>query len=281
MANRASGTLRVIVLGTDLSVASEAPVARALAIAARTGAEVHVVHAAPRIPRALARRFSFGDDRQLRQALDDVIEPLRRADIRVRAHLMQGDAVKALTAKARAVAADIVIVGSRGRALPDVVLGSTAERLLALDQHRVLLARRDSSRPYAEVLIAANEDSDLRAQAEAAALFSRRPSKVLHAFEAPLESTLRLRGAISKELNGYRADAKREASERMTKQLKLAGIEPSQLVLRHGHAVALMQRVPLDTLLVLSRRHSTVSRLFLGSVTRAAVAHVRCDVLLV
>jgi nucleotide-binding universal stress UspA family protein len=144
-----------------------------------------------------------------------------------------------------------------------------------------LLARRDSSRPYAEVLLAANEDSDLRSQVEAAALFSDEAPKVLHTFEGPFESTLQLHGASSKELNSYRADARRNAEAIMTKRLKQAGLEPSQLVLRHGHALTLLQRIPRDTLLVLSRRRSTISRLLLGSVTRTVVAHGSCDVLLV
>jgi nucleotide-binding universal stress UspA family protein len=201
--------------------------------------------------------------------------------VRARPHLTQGDAVKALTTKARALAADLVVVGARGRAIPDAMIGSTAERFIALDRHRVLLVRRPATRVYREVLIAANEDSRLEDQVAAAAVLATDQPSVLHVYEAPFESVLRSHGASTAELRSYREEARRAAEPRMAKLVEKAGLTRAQLVLRHGSAVQVLQRVDRDSLLVLSRGRSVVRHLLFGSVTRAVVAHGGSDVLLV
>jgi nucleotide-binding universal stress UspA family protein len=281
MASEARRAPRVIILGTDFSAGSQNALSRAIQLAKRHGAAVHVVHAAPSIPRAIARKFSFADDRKLRAALDGLTDQIREAGLRARPHLTHGDPVKALTVKARALAADLVVVGARGRAAADAMIGSTAERFIALDRHRVLLVRRPATRAYGEVLIAANEESRLADQLAAAALFSSDPPSVLHVYEGPFESVLRLHGASGAELRSYRELARREAAPGMTKLMEKAGLQRARLVLRHGSAVQLLQRVARDSLLVLSRGRSVVRHLLFGSVTRAVVAHGGSDVLLV
>lgn len=281
MASGARRLPRVLVVGTDFSAESEGALTRAIQIASTHGASVHVVHAAPRIPRALARRFSISDDRKLREALETAVEQLSKAGVRGRAHLVQGDPVKALTVKARAFAADLVVVGSRGRSVQDAVLGSTAERLSAYDRHRVLLVRRASTRPYREVLIAASEESDLRAQVASAALLSNAAPSMFHAYESAFEPALLLHGASVAVLSSYRAEVRREAEALMAKLLDEAGLSRGRLVLRRGNPQRLLPRVHRDSLLVLSRGRSKLRHLVLGSVTRRVIAHGSSDVLLV
>jgi nucleotide-binding universal stress UspA family protein len=268
-------------LGTDFTPESDNALLRATDLAVAHGASVHVVHVARRLPSALARKFSFLDEGKLRDRLNTMVEGLRAAGVAARAHLSHGELVKALTAKARALAADLVIVGARGRTVPDMMIGSTAERLIALDRPRVLLVRRPAKRPYNAVVIAANEDSDLRKQVEAAALFSTERPSLLHVYEGLFEASLALHGMSPAERNEYRAAARRGAAARMAKRLEKARIEDARLVLRYGRASHELQRIAPDSLLVLSRGGSVVRELLLGSVTRAVVAHGRSDLLLV
>jgi len=160
------------------------------------------------------------------------------------------------------------------------LIGSTAERLVALDRHRVLLVRRSATRTYREVLIAADEESRLEDQVAAAGLFSTVPL-VLHAYEGPFTSVLRSHGASSADLRHYRETAKREAESTMTTLVEKVGLHRRRLVLRHGSAVRLLQHVHRDSLLVLSRGRSVVRHLLFGSVTRAIVAYGNSDLLLV
>jgi nucleotide-binding universal stress UspA family protein len=281
MASRAKSGLRTIVLGTDFAAPAQNALARALHIAKLNDATLHVVHATPRLPRPFARRFRLPSDHKLRESLERVLERIRKAGVPVHAHLMQGNAIKVLTAKARAVAAELVVVGARGRTFPDSMIGSTAERLIAMDQHRVLMVRRTANRSYSEVVIAANEDSRLKEQVAAARLLSSGARYVLHAYEAPFESALLVHGIGAGALRRHRAIGRREAEARMVALVRRAGLEASDLVLRHGSATRVLQRVDHDALLVLSRGASVVRRLLIGSVTRAVVAYGASDLLLV
>lgn len=281
MARRAPERPHAIVLGTDFSTGSQIAEARAVELALRYRAALHVVHAGPRLPRVLTSRFSSLSEGKLREALDAVVAALRDAGVDARAHLSHLDPVKALTAKARAVAADLVVVGTRGGSVLKTMIGSTAERLIATDQHRVLLVRSSSARAYRKIVIAASEDSRLREQVAAAAFISVRPPTVLHAYEAPYESRLILHGASVNELSKYRASARREAKLRMDKLMTQMGLERLPLVLHHGSPFRLLERFDPDSLIVLSRGRSRARRLFFGSVTRAVVAYGRSDVLLV
>ncbi len=280
MANR-QPRLKTIVLGTDLDAASQNALLRALLIAEPHRASIHVVHATPRLPRLLSRRYGVLDDRKQREALDEVAGRIRKAGLRAHPHLVEGNAVEVLTVKARAVAADLIVVGTRGRMFPDAVMGSTAERLIASDRHRVLLVRHAAKRLYAEVVIAVNEDSRLEEQATAARLVSDKTPSLLHAYEGPFEPTLALHDVGTTEMRRYRQSVRREAELRMTELIEKAGEDPAQLVLRHGNASQVLQRIDRNDLLILSRGRSSVRHLLLGSVTRAVVAYGASDVLLV
>jgi nucleotide-binding universal stress UspA family protein len=281
MPHRAQHGPRTIVFGTDFSAASQNALLRTVKIAKQHDATIHVIHAAPRLPRLFSRRFRLLNDRKQREALDGVEKRIQQAGVQVRAHLMHGNAIEILTAKARAVAADLVVVGARGRVFPDSMIGSTAERLIAMDRHRVLLVRRAANRSYRDVVIAANEDSRLKEQVAAARLLSIAAPSVLHAYEGPFESTLMLHGVRAGELRKHRAIARREAEVRMAGLIEQVGLRRADLVLRHGNAARVLQRVDRDALLVLSRGRSAIRHLLLGSVTRSVVAYGASDLLLV
>lgn len=281
MAKRARQRSHAIVVGVDFLEGSRLAQLRAAELARRYRAALHVVHAASRIPRVLSRRFSSVSDGKLRDALNAEVEALRAAGVDAHAHLMHGDPVKCLTAKARAVAADLVVVGTRGNSVLAAVIGSTAERLLASDQHRVLLVRHSGKRAYRKIVIAASEESRLREQLAAASFVSAKPVSVLHAYEAPFESALVAHGASIGELSKHRATARREAALSMGKLMAKAGLEGAPLVLHHGNPFQLLERFNPDWLIVLSRGRSRARQLLLGSVTRGVVAYGRCDVLLV
>jgi nucleotide-binding universal stress UspA family protein len=271
---------RTLVLGTDFSPASENATLRTIKIAKDHDAVVHVVHATTRLPRLFSERLRKENEQKQRKALDDLLDRIRKVGVEARGHVSNGDAIKVLTARARAVAADLVVVGARGRTLPDSMIGSAAERLIAMNRHRVLLVRTPAKHAYSDVLIAANQDSRLKEQIAAAMLFSSSPITVLHAYEAPFESVLLMHGVGGHELIKHRSVARREAKKRMLELIEKAGLKPPRLVLEHGTAAQVLQRVDREALLVLSRGHSVVRQFLLGSVTRAVIAYGVSDVLL-
>ncbi|CAN5923978.1 hypothetical protein BH11MYX4_BH11MYX4_06260 [soil metagenome] len=275
-----------IVVGTDFSPAARNAVARAALIARETDATLHVVHALAPLPLAIVREFLGEGAARPGPAIDEVVSELRTQGVSTRAHEVRGPAAAALGRIARDVRAALVVVGARGRNLPDAFVGSTAERTCASARLPVLLVRRRSSgRAYRNAVIAVDLDSNLRKAFAATRLVAPRAATcVLHAYPTPFESGLVLGGANLASLQIYRAQARREAREALGAVLAEARIDPtSTLPLPSDPRVVIdgVARDRRDALVVLDRGRSRVLSRALGSVGRWVIAHGTTDVLLI
>lgn len=284
-AGRRAHAARSIVVGTDFSRSAHRAVVRAIQIAATNGARLHIVHASPRLPRALARTFNASDDRMIRSALEAALREARSAGAVARSHHVHAGATRGLWQSIEELRPALVVVGSRGHAIRDELVGSTAERLARSADRPVLLVRRSlhwSARPYRDVVIAADAESNL-ADAAAATDFVAPNARraVVHAYEGPFEYGMRLNGASVADMRVYRTQIRREAHAAMVKVLRHAGLDERLLHLHHGSAMRVLQRVDQNALLVINRHHSLARRVLLGSTTRLVVAHGGSDLLIV
>ena len=234
MARTPRGKRPSIVVGTDASASARHAVTRATQLAARDGATLHIVHARGRIPAGLRRLFGVGPS-PADAVLDEVVEHARAAGANAQLHRLEAGAIEALRAVAGRVAADLVVVGTRGRAVPHLVLGSTAERVASGLRVPVLLVRNSGHRRYRETFIAAGLDTALGPAVRAARLVAPDvPVSVVHAYQGQFEVTLLMHGVNARNLAAYRAQARKEARTTMLARLAAAGLERSALVLRHG-----------------------------------------------
>ncbi|HVJ91530.1 MAG TPA: universal stress protein [Labilithrix sp.] len=278
MAKRAS-TEHHVVVGTDFSPSSKVAVMRAIRIAADNHARLHVVHGVGRMPAALRRRFGI-EERGSDAKLGRIVEQARASNVRATPHELALGATKALRSAARDVGAELIVVGTRGRALPDMFVGSTAERIAALSKFPVLLVRHSARGAYREVIIAADTQGKLVAPLRAARFVSPKAElSVLHAYEAPWEASLRLNGANAHAIASYRKQACREARASVMVRMQEAGLDPKTLVLRHGDPRRILHDTRKDALLVM-QRGSVIAHALLGSVTRSVIEHGQSDVLL-
>ena len=275
--------VKAVVVGTDFSSASADALTRATDIARRTGATLHIVHASRRLPAALARSLGLTtDERAIARTLEGFAEATNAAGATVRTHHIHGGATNALRTTCREVGASLVVVGARGRAVPDATLGSTAERLTTGGGPPVLLVRRKVSGPYRDVVIAADAETDLRAALAASRVATQDARlSVLHAVAAPYEPTLRLEGANPATVQSYRRQVRREAVATMTPLLEAAGLDPELLDVDHGDARRVLSRVDPRVLLVLHRSRSLLRHALVGSVSRWVLAYGTSDVILV
>lgn len=271
-----------IVVGTDFSPASEGALARAMEIAKSVGATLHLVHAAYKLPVALARALRIVDDHVIAEKLAAHVAEVRGSGTRAEAHLALGTAATVLRAASRETHAALVVVGTRGRIVPDAALGSTAERVASSSRVPVLLVRKKAHKPYREVVVAADVDSDVRSAVAASRLVAPRAEvAIVHVYDVPYESTLRLHGASLADILIQRREARADAKRAMIQKLRNEGIDPSRLVLKHGSARRVLGSARAGTLLVLARGRSFVKHMLLGSVSRWVVAEGASDVLLV
>lgn len=147
--------MRAIVAVTDLTDGSDGTLRAAGRICARTGASLHVVHAAEWIGRPLREAFSLLDadlaglDARMEAQLRRTV-PFPVAE-KARCHLRFGTVSEAVRDRVRALSAATVVVGARG--------GGLAALVAAVDAP-VLVVRDGQVPPFERVLVPVG-DADL------------------------------------------------------------------------------------------------------------------------
>jgi nucleotide-binding universal stress UspA family protein len=181
------------------------------------------------------------------------------------------------------------VIGPRGaRGLPDLDLGSTAERLLAESSVPVLIARRGPGRPYRHALVAVDLGGSCEgALALALCLVANGAGRItlLHAVELPVESGIRLAGTSAEESMRLR-DRSRDEAERVlaarTRQLRRRGFA-ADWTLSDGDArsviLAAARRLRTDVVALGTRRVRDRTGFLIGSVARWVARRAPCDVL--
>ncbi|OGU22898.1 MAG: hypothetical protein A2580_12085 [Hydrogenophilales bacterium RIFOXYD1_FULL_62_11] len=150
-----------IVVATDFSMPANAAVTRAALLARQHGAELHLLHVLSPLalyPGQAIEPAANGDARlaaahsQLNATAGRLLE---RYDIHIHIAQRVGRAHTRIGEYANEVAADLVVAGVRGEnSLLNLMLGSTAWRLLRVCECPVLVVRHVPIGPYCRVLAA-------------------------------------------------------------------------------------------------------------------------------
>lgn len=171
-----SFALRSILVATDLGEESDYVVRTAAALAAGTGAALHLVHGfdlerTPADPGG-ARALGFQDrvaeaERLLGEQIARAAEPLARPASRIVRNYVPA---RAIEERAKAVAADLIVLGrSRKKGLEARTLGTTADQVTREAQVPCLVVPRALALPVRSVLVP-TDFSDASAAALDAAL---------------------------------------------------------------------------------------------------------------
>jgi nucleotide-binding universal stress UspA family protein len=171
--------LQRLCVGTNFSNEADLAVQSAVTLARSTGAHldlVHVIHR-PHLYERVLHRHAAADGELKNRALEHLRQSTSAAftGLSVDHHVRIGTPAVELLACSRELNADLLVVGARKRAgLSDLLLGSTAERVLRKAEMPVLLARR--ALPAAPTCILAPTDfSDAsRAALDEAVALARR-----------------------------------------------------------------------------------------------------------
>lgn len=289
-------TFTSILAATDLSRPAREAVLRAARIARDCGAVLHVVHVM-QLGALDALRNRLGSapadlptrvENAARFGLQELAETIRR-DYGLEAALRCVDGeLLAEIERARAEAgADLLVFGARGtRGARHLLLGSTAERLLAHAGCSMLVVRHPAEVTYRSVLVPVDFSADsLPALLRAQALAPQGRIHVLHAYEAPFEGRLRVAGLDESQLTGYLRTAAEEASRRLAALVAQAPASPPvETLLLHGYPLTLVldQQDELGCQLVVVSQGSgsRVSDRLLGGVSRRVLAQSTGDVLM-
>jgi nucleotide-binding universal stress UspA family protein len=288
--------IRSILVGTDLSDASDMVVRSAGEIGLATGAAVHALHAfdlpsgtgvrtsdspAATFPRRIEAAERALDD-QLERALPSGVQVgSRRVEIYV-AH-------KAILDGARAVDADLVVVGAHGRRrFGDEWLGSTADRVIRSAEMPCLIARAPLSLPLRRIVAPVDRSPAALAALEVAihwglALGERGGATEVHvAHVLPEALNVPDFGLEPEKIARELREEVQEARSRVAGAEELSVREEVRWAdTAVDEIVRLLGNPPADLVVVGTHGRGPVKRFLVGSVASGVSRRSPCPVLLV
>jgi nucleotide-binding universal stress UspA family protein len=232
------------------------------------------------------------DARHLREAIERAEITLRRPGLKLEGFLLRGRPASAIVDEAGAMEADVVVVGSRGHGtIATMVLGSTASEVVDHAPCPVLVARTSAL----GAVVFADDGSKSARTAEdvltAWALFKDHEISVVTVAEVAVPVAAGFTpGLYDQVLESYTrsVDSAREevAEESRTAAHRLAdaGFAATPVALEGDPAAEIVRFAAArgtGTIVMGTRGHTGLARLFLGSVARNVLLHAPCSVLIV
>lgn len=283
-----------LLVATDFSEDGRAAGRRAAQLAAQLGARLELLHvmSGPSLS-VLRELFDLAVDADAkligdaqRQLDDAAAEIARENGLAATARVQVGQVVNEILAASEA--ADMLILGAHGlNPLRDMILGTTAERLLKRCGRPALVVRRPPQGPYRRVLVPVDfSPHSLAALRMAMNIAPQADITVIHAFDAPYEGKLWLAGVSDEQIHRYRLHAQQQALARIDELLKDSG-DPYRCSrsVQHGDAAPLIlaKAAELEADLIVIGKHGqmVIEELLIGSVTRHILSDSKCDVLVV
>lgn len=282
-----------LLVAVDLSPISDRVLARTALLPLAEGAHITLLHVVPKsLPPDAQGKAKQDAVRALAEESRHLVAALpRRA--RLEMLLKVGVPAREIAAAARGLKAELTVLGRGGpRALRDVFIGSTAERVIRHARQPVLAvrapARASYERPAAAVALDGAAPGALSMLARVTSA-QRPPLVVLHAVDAPLQRAYP--SLTREEAATWRAQLERAAARQLDKLLAAApppaaGPAPYwKTRLRTGSArlviAEAVQKLRTDLLVLGTHGYSGAAHVLLGTVAGDVLRDVACDVLLV
>lgn len=287
--------MKTIIAATDFSDEARHAADRAAIVAKEQHAHLSLLH--------VVSSSALNDVRKLFQAPTDVeaklIDDAGRmlseiaADIRSKTAVMASTDVKIGQALAEILSAtesvDLLVLGAHGgNSLHDLILGTTAERLLRTCKRPMLVVKRPPKTRYEGVLVPIDFSSySASALTMASRIAPNARMTILHVFNLPFEGRLRIAGASEDDIRRYRKEEQRAAERKIWELIRESPVDADRVsyAVEGGgpSPVIVAQAEGLSSDLIVIGKHgqSWIEDLFLGSTTRHVLARSECDVLVV
>lgn len=287
----ASQPVSRLLLGTDFSAGSRAALRRVGSLDLARDATVLLLHVLPPGSEAQGARERAAAKRSLQAEASRLRRRLRaagRPGVRVEAKLGSGRVPEQILRHAAAM--DLVVVGRHGhRSFRDLLIGSTAERVLLGGVAPVLLATGAGRGRYLRPMVAIDlSEASWPALSFAAQVVARGEPvlDVVHAYEAANAQMLYRAGTPAGRAR-YARDCRAEARRDVERLLESTGTAAvvRDLILRRAEPrraiLAAAAERQTDLLVLGTHGRSGLSHWLVGSVAEAVMRHATCDVLVV
>jgi nucleotide-binding universal stress UspA family protein len=278
------GSLKKILVASDLSPRADHAVVRAVQLAQEQHAGLTVLHV---LDRGLADDAQVVNtvEQELRQRVE-TLTPVPDGTMTTR--VVTGTPYVEIIRRAREEVADLTIVGAHGaQFLKDMFFGATAEKIVRNGDRSVLVVKQPLDGPYHRVLVAVDFSPASRQALELALrLAPDARCHVLHVYQG-IEGQLRRGSPTEAELIRYRRQRAREARKELEGFLHGCASSTKQMkrLVKDGHPFYVIsqtaKRLRVDLLAVGTIGRTGLPYLLLGSVAERVLREARCDVLIV
>ena len=297
-----SDSLGTILVATDFSKTASLALDRAIEFAVRHQSEIALVHVMqPDIPPLAAPEMIIippNYEEMLRDAcmegLTKAAQHAREGGVRVSQYLEQGRAAKRITACADTVAADLIMIGTRGNTgFKRLLLGSVAEEVVRIADQPVLTIHPGDDRPIEPVrkLLFPTDFSPAADQALAVAnliLAGSEDAEIILVHTYHIASTVVPLGGFGKGTSPYFVSNAHQlaaqATEPSVEALRSKGFRV-EVVIERGDPAQIVTDLAaerdVDVIVMGTRGHSKLRQLLLGSTAERIVEHAPCPVLTV
>jgi nucleotide-binding universal stress UspA family protein len=281
-----------LLIATDFSDSARHAAYRGAMLAAEQDAQLHLLHVMSRSSlnalQEVLRSHPSAEAvliEDVRAMLNDLAAQISaKTKVAVQSSVEVGDVLEEILAACER--ADMLIVGARGvNPIREMLLGTTAERLLRRCRRPMLVVKRAPLSSYASVLVPVDFSAHSLAALQLAARAAPGASMtVAHAFDVPFEGKLRLADVSHEEIERYRAFIRQRALGDICRLVAQLGddVRHCNRVVEQGDPRRLIidQEKALRTdMIVIGKHGSVIEDLLIGSVTRHVLSASHCDVL--
>lgn len=287
-----------ILAATDLSPRAGFAIERAALLARAQGAGLDLLHVVGRLPLEAIRRIFVEHPLETEQRLLEAAREqlaglggavLAKHGMNPASHVAVGAVADEIAEHGKRNSVDLVALGAHGENfVQELLLGTTAERIVRSGRGPHLVVKREPTRDYARVVVPVDFSPASRLALDCARRIAGEAIlHVLHVYEVPFESKMRYAGVSEADFEHYRGLARREAEEGLEAFLRSVPDVPRSLMrsVQYGYApAAILQHardMDADLVAMGGQGRSALSYALMGSVSLHVLRQSSCDVLVV
>ncbi len=288
-------TIKSILAATDFSINAANAAHRAALLAREHAAGLQLLHVVPEDVlsefREIFRSSVYVEQHMIEDAkgrLESLAEVLRPV-----ANSAPGCSTRVGNILDEVLAAadysDLLVLGAHGsRPLRDLLIGTTAERLLRRSRRPMLVSRQEALSAYRRVIVPV----DFSVHSITALQFAQQIAPaaeflIFHAYEYPHESELYAANVPEQTIEQYHTDRRNQALSNI-ESLRDRTLGPGRrtaIAVECGDArtgiAAKAAELGSDLIVMGKHGRTFIGEFFLGGVTRHTVARAQCDVVIV
>lgn len=277
--------LKRLLVATDLSSRADKAIARAVQLAEEHRGTLTVLHILTGAAGDETDRLQIASqiEKDLRRKLE-ALSPKKDALASVR--VLSGTPFVEIIRQGRQEAADLIIVGAHGKDfMKDLLLGTTAEKIVRKGDRSVLVVKQAAQTSYRRVLVGVDFSENSQHALELALRLA--PDAEFHALHvySGSEGMLRGAGVTDAGILRYERQVAKEARQQMEVFLRRIdrGRKPIRKEVWNGRArreITTMARgLRADLVAVGTAGRTGIPYILLGSVAEHVMREARCDVL--